>query len=443
MRLVLIIFLSGLLLTVSSQTLLQDAERSMRIKNYPETIKLCRSLLENEPDRDDAKILMGMAYQAMQDYQSALEVYTSSGSQESISLQYLKAECIETLGDIGSALNIYSSIFENDSTDMHAARNIARIQLKAKNYLAAKEYYEILADNYPDNYLFQKNLGVCNYQIHEEFPAMKNFKRAWELNKRDLELPINIANIYARIQEPHNALDILAEGLQYDSINTDIIKTSAFICYKLERYDTAAYQFDRLLTLGDSSQFTRKYLGISYYNRFMLDPAIENLRAAYDLDTLDTETTYYLGIALSTMHDKLEGINFLKKTLEPMTPDSTFFGSVYGAIAQAWADLNERKQSISSYEKAILYAPDQPVYVYEKARLHDQLGIMQKDRKQLNQAIIEYEKFLKKQLPIVEEVRIRRGLDADQVSTPAMDYSRKRIKEIRNELFFLGNETKY
>lgn len=295
MRLLLIITLSGLFLSISGQTLLQDAERSLLMKNYPETISLCRSLLEKEPDRQDVKILMGMAHQAMQDYQPALEIYSSAGPEDNISVQYLKAECLENLGDIGSALNIYLSIFENDSTDMHAVRNIARIQLKAKNYQIAKEYYSILTDKYPDNYIFQKNLGICNYQLNEEFFALNNFRSAWELNKKDLELPINIANVYVRIQEPQNAIKILEEGLGYDSTNIALLKTSAFIYFKGERYITAEERFKKVLTLGDSTKFTRKYLGISEYNEKKYLEAALNLKEAYQLDTLDSETTYYLG----------------------------------------------------------------------------------------------------------------------------------------------------
>ncbi len=442
MRLILIIILSGLLLTVSGQTIMQDAERSLLMKNYPETIRLCRSILENEPERDDVKMLMGMAYQAMQDYQSALEVYTSSASQDNISLQYLKAECIETLGDIGSALNIYSSLFENDSTNMHAVRNIARIQLKAKNYLAAKAYYEILVSTYPDNYLFQKNLGVCNYQLNEEFPAMKNFIKAWELNKRDLELPINIANVFIRIQEPQNAIKILEEGLEYDSANIALLKTSAFIYYRGERYNSAEKRFKKVLSLGDSTLFTRKYLGISEYNENKYSEAALNLREAYLLDTLDSETTYYLGLTLTTMHGKMEGIDFLEKTIDLMTPvpDSVFLGSVYAYIGRAWTDINEREKSISYYDIASRYDPSRPIYIYEKAKMHDQLGTMHNNREQLNTAIKEYERFLEIQLALLKEIMIEKGLDEDQISIPGMDFSRKRIKEIKNELFFLGKE---
>ena len=67
---------------------------------------------------------------------------------------------------------------------------------------------------------------------------------------------------------------------------------------------------------------------------------------------------------------------------------------------------------------------------------------MHNNREQLNTAIKEYERYLKIQIPIVEEIRISRGLDLDQISSPGIDFSRERIKKIKNELFFLGSEEK-
>lgn len=442
MRLSVIILLAFLFSSASAQLVLENAERSLLMKNYPETIRLCNSFLETEPGRNDVKLVLGMAYQGMQNYQSALEIYKSIDVQDDISLQYFKAECFESLGDISSAAGIYSSILEKDSTDVHALRNIARIKLRAKKYESAKEYYMRLVEKYPEIYIFQKNLGICNYQLNEEFFALNNFKAAWELNKKDLELPINIANVYVRIQEPQNAIKILDEGLEYDSANIAILKTSAFIYYKGERYNTAAERFKKVLTLGDSTQFTRKYLGIAEYNEKKYLEAALNLKEAYQLDTLDSETSYYLGLSLTTMHGKMEGIDFLKKTIELMTPvpDSVFLGSVYAYIGRAWADINERENSIAYYAIAMKYDPSQPIYIYEKAKMHDQLGTMHNNREQLNAAIKEYERFLKIQLAIVEEVRISRGLDKDQISSPGIDFSRERITKIKNELFFLGEE---
>jgi|GEM_PF-1478432 len=444
MRFSIILLLSFLSILVSSQTLYEDAERSLLMKDYPETIRLCNSFLETEPGRNDVKLILGMAYQGMQDYQSALEIYKSIDVQENISLQYFEAECFESLGDISSATGIYSSILEKDTTDMYALRNIARIKLRAKKYESAKEYYIKLVEKYPDIYIFQKNLGICNYQLNEEFFALNNFRAAWELNKKDLELPINIANVYVRIQEPQNAIKILEEGLEYDSTNIAILKTSAFIYYKGERYNSAEKRFKKVLSLGDSTLFTRKYLGISEYNENKYIEAALNLKEAYHLDTLDSETTYYLGLTLTTMHGKMEGIDFLEKTIDLMTPvpDSVFLGSVYAYIGRAWADINERENSITYYAIAIKYDPSQPIYIYEKAKMHDQLGTMHNNREQLNTAIKEYERYLKIQIPIVEEIRISRGLDLDQISSPGIDFSRERIKKIKNELFFLGSEEK-
>ena len=116
MRLSVIILLAFLFSSVSAQLVLENAERSLLMKNYPETIRLCNSFLETEPGRNDVKLVLGMAYQGMQNYQSALEIYKSIDVQDDISLQYFKAECFESLGDISSAACACSEKYCQDKT---------------------------------------------------------------------------------------------------------------------------------------------------------------------------------------------------------------------------------------------------------------------------------------------------------------------------------------
>jgi len=72
MKLVISFILIFSSLSISAQSLFEDAERSLMMKNYPRVIELCSSLLTTEPDRDDVKLVMGMAYQGMQDHSTFL-----------------------------------------------------------------------------------------------------------------------------------------------------------------------------------------------------------------------------------------------------------------------------------------------------------------------------------------------------------------------------------
>jgi len=419
-----------------SQT--EEAEKAFLLKDFNTTIKLCNEILDTRPSNQEAIVLLGMCYQETQDYQKALSTYNKAENQENLSLLFLRAECMEVLGDINAAYSIYKSVYKKDSSQDHALRNLARIALKKKSYETAESYYTTLVEKYPDNYLFQKNLGTCKYSAKNEMGSLVHFRIAWDLNKKDLSLPISIANVHAIQQEPFTALRYLYEGLEYDSLNIPILKTTAIIHFKLEVYDTATYYLNRVIMAGDSSVFTNKYLGISLLNNFLFEASVPHLRVYYEDDTLNSEATYYLGLALTAMHNKEEGIALLNKTIDLMNPDSAMIGSVYASIARTWSDINDCPNSIKAFKNAIAYNPSVPIYIFELAKMYDQSGRVNSSAEDYKKAIATYNVYMEKQNALIEEAMKERGLDRDQLTAPGMGYSRERVKKIRDELFFLG-----
>ena len=321
---------------------------------------------------------------------------------------------------------------------MHSLRNLGRISLKNKQYTTAEDYYSILVDSFPVNYLYRKNLGTCYYNNKNEIGALTQFRQAWRLNKKDLSLTTSIANVHAMMQAPHLALDILKEGYFRDTLYIPVLKTTAFINYRLEDYDDAIFFFKKALEAGDSTVFTHKYLGISLLNTNQFIESVSHLRIFFQDDTLNSEASYYLGLALTTMHNKKEGIDLLKYTIDLMNPDSVFIGSVYASIGTAWSDINSCAASVEAYEKAIDYDPAEPEYVYKAARMYDQLGRTEKSVVDYKLALKSYREFLEGQTKKYQKIAEERGLETDQIMIPYANQARQRIASIEKELFFLG-----
>lgn len=416
----------------------EEAEKAFFIKDFNTSIKLCQKTLRTSPANQETLILLGMSFQEIQDYQKALDTYNQVIQQEDLTLMYLRAECMEVLGDVSPAYNTYLNVYNRDPAQDHALRNLARIALKRKSYEKAEEYYSLLCEHYPDNYLFRKNLGTSKYNLKNEIGSLIHFKIAWSLNKKDLSLPISIANVHAIQQEPFEALKYLYEGLEFDSLNIAILKTAAIIHYKLEVYDTATYFLNRAMAAGDSTVFANKYLGMSLLNNYLFEAAVPHLRVYFEDDTLNTEASYYLGLALATIHKKQEGIDMLNRTINIMNPDSSMIGSIYSTIGRTWSDINNCPNGITAYKKAIAYDPSKPIYIFELAKIYDQSGRLISSADHFKKAKSLYEEFIEKQIAALESEMKERGLDKDQVLAPGVRYARERIKKIRDELFFLG-----
>jgi len=409
-------------------------------RSYEKAAKLSNSLLSSSPENPDLMISYGISMQAMQEYEIALNAYKSALRQDSTikAALYRMAECYEALGDKKEAIKTYDSILSADSSDIYSMQHKARLLISLRNFENALILYKKLLIHAPGNYIFNKNAGLCYYRLQEESKAADHLAKAWSLNKRDLSLPVSIANAYNRLKLPSDALYFLEEGLEYDSLNIPILKTAASIKYAMSNFEDAAAYLEKAYQQGDTSLFTNKYLGLSLFNLSRYEEAIPRLRDFYLFDTLNTEATYYLGLALTGWHMKDEGINYLQLTIDMSYPQPEFIGTIYAAMATAKADINQRAKAIEYYKKAITLDPRAPSYYLETGKLYDAKAKIENVPGHYKKALEYYESFLETRQPYIEQIMSERGLRADQISSPGMDYARGRIKKIKEELFFRG-----
>ncbi|HCC71421.1 MAG TPA: hypothetical protein DEQ09_09780 [Bacteroidales bacterium] len=439
------LFITGILfLTVSlyciSQVSSDSIFRYIQMREYSTASELCEILLQENSSKPEIWLYHGMSMQGMQEYARALGSYIKAVQDESYfqPAGYRLAECYEFLGDVRQALNMYNTLLETDSLNLYTLQQKGRLLMKLNVYSKAEECYKRLLSGSPDNYLFNKNIGICYYKTSRESLAAKHLVTAWLNNKLDLSLPVSIANAYARLKMPDNALSFLKDGLSIDSTNIPILKTAGSIEFSLGNDEEVVYYLRKAYNYGDTGVFINKYLGISYFNLSHFEEAIPFLRRYYSYDTLNTEASYYLGHALSTWHKKEEGIALLQKTIDLSYPEPQFIGSIYAVMAVAKADMNKREDAIEYYNKALELDPGRSSYYYEIAKLYDAKGKIEKDSGPYKKAIEYFNLFLDIEEKKLEIIMKERNLDPDQISAPGIEYAKKRIKEIREELFFRG-----
>jgi len=439
---ILFIFLAGIVLSL--QSLAQGRADSiyfyLQKRDYRLVEEICRGLIQVDEDNPEAWFSLGIALQGMQDYQGALDSYkkASADSLLNTAATYRIAECQELLGDIKTALSIYNDLVGRDSTDKQSLQQKGRLLIRLQEYEEASGIYRNLLQDEPENYLFNKNMGICCYKLNRESMAARYLGMAWFYNKKDMSLPVSIANAYAKLKLPDKALSALKDGLEQDSSCIPVLKTAGSIVFAMGNDEEAASYFQKAYNYGDTSVFTNKYLGIAYFNLSRYEEAIPFLRYFYSVDTLNTEACYYLGLALSSWHTKEEGIFFLQKTIDLSYPQPEFIGSLYSAMATAKADMNQREEAIEYFKRAIELDPSQSDYYLQTARLYDSRGRIDNDALSSKLALDYFTLYLDIEGKKLERIMQERKLRADQISAPGIEYAKDRIKAIREDLFFRG-----
>ncbi|MEZ5012036.1 MAG: tetratricopeptide repeat protein [Bacteroidales bacterium] len=269
MRLIKVFILLLAALRVSGQEYSPDIDKALQNRDYPLVVKMCDELLLKQEQGKDILKIKGSALMGMQDYENALASFRLAAEKDTsdLSLDYYSSECLEQLGDLQGAIMILENRYLTDSLDLYSLQNLARIYIKGRNFEKAFPYCMNLSERFPDNYTFSKNLATSAYQLGYFDIAFTGFNEAWKLNRRDLTLPVSLANCYMKMKEPEKAIDILNEGLSYDSLNINILKTAGYLYFLGEDYNSAARYFKKALSQGDSTEFVRKNLGISLLTR--------------------------------------------------------------------------------------------------------------------------------------------------------------------------------
>jgi len=431
------IFLS---LQASPQGRADSIYHYLQKRDYRLVEEICRGMIRLDENNPEAWFCLGIALQGMQDYPGALESYkkASVDSLFNAAASYRMAECQELLGDIKTALSIYTDLIERDSSDRQSMQKKGKLLLRLEEYEEASHIYSQLLQDEPENYLFNKNMGICCYKLNRESMAARYFGMAWFYNKKDMSLPVSIANAYAKLKLPDKALSALKDGLKQDSSCIPVLKTAGSIVFAMGNDEEAASYLQKAYNYGDTSLFTNKYLGIAYFNMSRYEEAIPFLRSYYSYDTLNTDATYYLGHALSSWYPKEEGINFLRKTIDLSYPEPVFIGSLYAGMALAKADMNQREEAIEYYKKAMELDPSRSDYYLQIAKLYDSRRRIDDDAASGKMALEYFTLYLDIEEKKREKIMQERNLKADEIFSPGIRYARHRIKTIREDLFFRG-----
>lgn len=428
-------------LHASSQGRADSMYHYLQSRDYRLVEEICRELIGLDEDNPEAWFCLGISLQGMQDYPGALDAYKKASADMlyNTAASYRMAECQESLGDIKTALSIYTDLIERDSTDMQSLQKKGSLLLRLEEYEEASRIYRQLLQDEPENYVFNKNMGICCYKLNRESMAARYLGMAWFYNKKDMSLPVSIANAYAKLKLPDKALSALKDGLKQDSSCIPILKTAGSIVFAMGNDEEAASYLQKAYNYGDTGVFTNKYLGIAYFNMSRYEESIPFLRRYYSYDTLNTEATYYLGLALSSWYPKEEGISFLRKTIDLSYPEPAFIGSLYAGMALAKADMNQRVEAIEYYKKAIELDSSRSDYYLQTAKLYDSSRRIDHDAAPGKLAIEYFTLYLDIEEKKLEKIMQERNLKADQISAPGIEYARDRIKNIREDLFFSGD----
>jgi tetratricopeptide (TPR) repeat protein len=327
------------------------------------------------------------------------------------------------------AIRIYKQYLLKDSLKASYGGELAGLYLKQRRYREALKMYDTLLVLKPKNYYFHKQAAICYDRMQSPKHARVHYRKAIALNPADLQLYSRLANSYIREREFEQAQLVAQMGLEQAPEDVGLNKSLAYSLYLGHQFDASINRFGRVLRLGDTSQFTRKYFGLALYEDQQFDTAAYWLNEAALWKGDDLEAVFFAGSAMVRAGQPKPGIMWLWQALQMLTPPNKELAEIYSEIAEGYIVMESYEQAANFYKQA--YGKhSKAIFSYKLATLYDR----HLDNPKLAKSYYNgYLRLLPDDVPMQDTL----SAEADR-SLPQI--ARQRIKKLDEALFFAGDE---
>ncbi len=248
--------------------------------------------------------------------------------------------------------------------------------LKYVNILGFQREYllaiDLLTDRTKTDSLNIAYLGVLAnyyYQIDSLESSIKVLEKLISLNPNDQKSLNKLANIYVKTKNYEKAIKTCDLVLQNDSLNLKFVRIKGTAGFINEDYKLASNCFKLLLAEGDSGKFVLKHLGISQFRNNDFKESRGHLFLAYQVDSNEFETSYFLGNAFLNSQNPELGLFYLNRADSLLQPNPIVLSTIHYNKQSIYSAIGNYDKALISYKNAYDYNP-KPEYIFYIASLY-------------------------------------------------------------------------
>ncbi|MFD1062975.1 tetratricopeptide repeat protein [Winogradskyella litorisediminis] len=284
-------------------------------------------------------------------YTKAINSYLEIEDKHAVYSKIAKAYL--ALGNRGKALENYKLSTDANPDDALIKYEYAKLLLASKKYKEASDIFEklIYIDYKNPNYHYQKGLAL---EKLNDSTALNRFLSAYNLDDTHQKAIYKIARhhlVKRHHQLSHRYID---KGLESYAENIELISLKAQNYYYQEYHDQAITWFNKLIELGETSEFIHEKLSLSYAKQSDYKEAIYHRTEALKYNPYNATAMYVIGTYYEKLKDYKQAEEFISKSLNlkdvPLNDEYIKLGRV----------LNYQKkyaEAIVAYQKAVKEKP--------------------------------------------------------------------------------------
>lgn len=353
---------------------IQTIENHLRNNNYSLAIGYADKMLGLDSSRTDVKILRAQALAALFRTKESAGILNELYLKDSSNIIILRElfGIHKNSGNTSEAIRFCRMLIQQDPRNEYYRLQLASLSMLSKNYREAADVLLGLYKTDSSSFYINKQLGSCYDELSVYDSAFMFYHRALDIS-RDPYVTNRLANLLIRNQKYPPAVATTMDYLSYDSTFVPVRKQLAYALYLLGNYEFSIDEFTKCIRLGDSSQFTLKYMALGYYRLARYDSALPLLRQLVRADSADPYHSFYYGVSYSRLPVEKpdSGILWLKHAEQLIMPSPKFLSMIYEELGNACGNLHKTDSAIGYYKLSLKYNPENHLATFRIAYLYD------------------------------------------------------------------------
>ncbi|PTX44589.1 pentatricopeptide repeat protein [Christiangramia gaetbulicola] len=281
---------------------------------------------------------------------------------------YLRlAQIQKSIDQNDQALENYQKVLELNPALVLAAQEYGELLLESGKLDKADSLFSSLSEKYPDNAGFLYRIGLAK-EKKKDSSAMDYFFKTVGLDSTHQAALYKTAKYELKHRKPHNAIHLSSTGLESRPNNASLLSILGQAYLATLQFEEAAKPFERLLELGEGSEFILERLASAYRRSGQTDKAIQIYNKMLEIDNMNGMVHTNLGVLhLKKDNTKKAQEHFMMALFIKNRPSDTEFLNL-GLVYKRKEDF---RSAYISFQKALEENPENERAMIELALTAD------------------------------------------------------------------------
>ncbi|WP_286760376.1 tetratricopeptide repeat protein [Salegentibacter sp. UBA1130] len=261
------------------------------------------------------------------------------------------------------ALENYKKVLSQNPNRVLTTIDYGELLVKSGKLKLADSLFKDLTEKYPDNANFKYQLGLIKEKLKDS-TAISYFMFTIALDNTHQGALYKLAKDKLKHRQYTMAEHFSKIGLKVNPNNPSLLSILAQTYSSLKLYKEALQPYEKLIEIGQDSEFIYSKLGFAYYRLNEYEKAIKNYNKALEIEDRNSDTHYTLGklYALTGDFDKSETHLLMSILIKKQPLDAEYL-----SLGLTYKMQEKYKDALDYFNKALEENPDNERALYERA----------------------------------------------------------------------------